>query len=129
MAKRLITAEDLYRFQVLSDPQISPDGEHVVFSVQRVDRKNEKKYTNLWVVPTRGGNAFQFTVGDHSDGHPVWSPDGNKIAFLSNRLDKEKPPALFVIPFGGGEARPLGQIEGEIGEILWSPDGRKLLLT
>ena len=53
--KRTITAEDLYRFELASDPRLSPDGEHVVYCVQWVDRDQEKKYTNLWVAPTNGG--------------------------------------------------------------------------
>ncbi len=128
MPQNTITAEDLYRLQILSSPQISPDGKFVVFSVQRVDRKTEKKYSNLWIVPTDGGEARQFTFGDQVDAHPIWSPDGSEIAFLSNRQDKEKPAQIFILPFSGGEARSLCQIEGEINEIRWTPDGKKLVL-
>jgi dipeptidyl aminopeptidase/acylaminoacyl peptidase len=124
-----ITAKDLYRFQLISDARLSPEGENVVFSVQRVDRKTEKKYSNLWVVPTRGGGARQFTYGDQSDTQPRWSQDGEQIAFLSNRGDKEKPPQLYLIPFHGGEARPLSSLQGAIGSFAWSPDGRRLVCT
>lgn len=127
MAKRLITAEDLYKFQIPSAPQISPDGDHVILSVQRVDRKTEKKYSNLWIVPTKGGKPRQFTYGDQVDIQPVWSPDGNTILFLSNRGNKEKPPQPFTIAFHGGEACPLAEIEGEVGNLAYSPDGRKIL--
>ena len=72
-----ISAQDLYRIQTISDPAISPDGRNVVFSVQRVDRESERKYSNLWVVPTRGGAARQFTYGDQQDTRPRWSPDGS----------------------------------------------------
>ncbi|MCH8295040.1 hypothetical protein IH992_28485, partial [Candidatus Poribacteria bacterium] len=65
--KRLITAEDLYRFQLISDGEISPDSRHVVFSVQRVDKKTEKKYTNLWIAPTNRERTRQFTYGNQSD--------------------------------------------------------------
>ena len=83
--KRPITAEDLYNIKIISDCRISPDGHHVIFSVQRVDKKTEKKYSNLWIVLTNGKAARQFTYGDHSDTHPRWSPDGTEIAFISNR--------------------------------------------
>jgi len=127
--KRLITAEDLYNLQQLSDVRMSPDGRHVMYRLQRVDKKTEKKYGNLWVVPTAGGEARQFTYGDQSDSSPHWSPDGRSIAFLSNRADKEKPSQIFIIPFDGGEARKLTSIDGEINIVSWSPDGRKLLCT
>lgn len=126
-AKRLIKAEDLYEFQVLSDVALSPDGEHVIFTVQRVDRASEKKYSNLWLVSTRRQDARPFTWGDQSDRAPQWSPDGETIAFLSNRGSEEKPPQIWLIPFHGGEARPLTDLQAEIGGFRWSPDGRKLI--
>ena len=120
--KRPLTAEDLYELQLVSDPQISPDGEYVLFGLMRVDRKTEKKFSNLWVVPTDGGEPRQFTYGDHSDTHPRWSPDGTEIAFLSNRKD-EKQMQIYIIPFWGGEARPVTKAEGSFAGFEWSPDG------
>jgi len=125
--KRSITAEDLYNLQQLSDVQMSPDGMHVIYRLQRVNKKTEKKYGNLWIVSTKGGEPRQFTHGDQSDSSPRWSPDSRSIAFISNRADPEKPPQIFIIPIDGGEARKLTDIDGEIDLISWSPDGRKLL--
>lgn len=128
--KRLITAEDLYQLNVISGVRISPDGKHVVYALQRVDQKTEKKYTNLWVVDTNGQSpARQFTYGDQNDSHPRWSPDGSQIAFLSNRGDKDKPAQIYLIPFNGGEARPLTKLDAAISSFSWSPDGKRLLCT
>ncbi len=125
--KRPITAEDLYEIELISDVRLSPDGSTVVYTQQRIQKKEEKRYSNLWVAPVDGGEPRQFTVGEQNDGHPRWSPGGTQIAFLSNRSDKEKPPQIFIIPFSGGEARPLTQIDGLIDDFSWSPDGRQLL--
>ncbi len=124
--RRTITAEDLYRFRLTTACEISPDGEHVVFCVQRVDEEKEKKYTNLWIVATAGGEPRPFTHGDHADTMPRWSPDSTRIAFVSNR-DDEDQPQIYTIPFGGGEARQLTDMKGKFGTLEWSPDGQQLL--
>ncbi len=128
-SKRFITAEDLYRFDILSEPRISPDGQHVVYRKQRVDKKSEVKYSNLWVVHVDSSKPYQFTHGDQTDASPRWSPDGKTLAFLSNRVDKNKPAQVFLIPFNGGEAHKLCDISGEINSISWSPNGNNLLCT
>lgn len=124
--RRRITADDLYRFRLVTDCQISPDGKQVVYCVQRVDKEKEKEYANLWIVPTDRGEPWQFTYGEHVDNKPKWSPDGSKIAFLSNR-DHENQPQIYIIPFSGGEARQLTDLKGEFEAFEWSPDGERLV--
>jgi len=124
---RRISAEDLYRFALISEPQISPDGKLAVFCQHRVTREKERKYANLWVVPTEGGESRQFTHGDQADTRPRFSPDGTQIAFQSNRTD-EKQPQIYLVPVRGGEARRLTDLEGTIRAFEWSPDGNRLLL-
>ncbi|MCH8273753.1 MAG: S9 family peptidase [Armatimonadetes bacterium] len=124
--KRKITPEDILKFHLVSDPQISPEGRRVLFSKKHVGEKNEY-VTNLWVVDADGGEPRQFTSGG-KDGHGRWSPDGTRMAFLSGR---EKPKAqIFVMSAQGGEAVALTKFpEGAIGEFRWSPDGSKIAVT
>ena len=86
--RRLIKAKDLYKIKVVSDLRISPSGEQVVYSIQRIDPKTEEKFCSLWIQPTKGGKAEKFTFGNHKDNQPKWSPDGKKIAYLSDRDDQ-----------------------------------------
>ncbi|MGB0385968.1 MAG: S9 family peptidase [Ardenticatenaceae bacterium] len=124
--KRPLTAEDLYDFQIITDSQISPDGQHVMLAVQRVDQKTEKKYSNLWLFSTEGKPSRQFTYGDQVDNMPRWSPDGRSLAFLSNRRDA-KQSQIYIIPIDGGEARPLTDMKGSFASFEWSPDGTQLV--
>jgi dipeptidyl aminopeptidase/acylaminoacyl peptidase len=128
--KRTITPGDLYQIELISSARISPNGQQVIYSQQRVESKTEKKFANLWLADTdapQSSAARQFTYGDQNDLQPRWSPDGTQIAFLSNRGNAEKPPQIYLIPLQGGEARPLTDISGEILDFSWSPDGQRLL--
>lgn len=126
-ALRPVEAQDLYRLQLITDARLSPDGRRVVYGVQRVDQKTEKKYANLWMIDAGGSSEWQFTQGDQNDVLPRWSPDGTTVAFLSTRKEGEGAQ-VYLISANGGEARRLTDLKGDISEISWSPDGTKLLL-
>lgn len=131
-SRRLITADDLLAFRWLSDPQIAPDGQHVLFVQKTVGEKNAYAQ-NLWMVSadtktkTKWATPRPFTNGGR-DRHPRWSPDGSTIAFISAR-NKEQPQ-IALIPSTGGEARDLTAFpEGSIRDFKWSPDGATLAVS
>lgn len=124
--KRRITAEGLYDLQMLTSSEISPDGQYILYGLQRVDPETEKKHTNLWLVPTNQGEPRRITCGKQKDEDPKWSPDGTAIAFLSNRQD-EKQFQLYILPMKGGEAFPITDLNGDFGKFAWSPNSQKLV--
>ena len=131
-AKRKLIPEDVLSFKNVEDAQISPDGSQVAFVVGdsfKVDSKWPK--STIWLVATAGGESRQLTSGPRTDSLPRWSPNGNSLAFLSDRL-AEGQRQVFVIACDGGEAVPLTNIPGAIptprglNALQWSPDGRSL---
>lgn len=120
--KRPMTVDDLFRFQRVSDPQVSPDGRQVVYVVSVItDPAKNKSHSNLWLADTDGKSPpRQLTSTDKKDRHPRWSPDGKKILFESNRGGNTQ---LWTIDLGGGEARQLTKVSTEAGNAVWSRDG------
>ncbi len=121
--RRAMTIDDLFRFQRVSDPQISPDGKTVAYVLTTVDLAGNSSSSAIWLVPTAGGEPRQFTNTTKKDRHPRWSPDGKRILFESNRSGSNQ---LWVIDLAGGEARQLTTIATEAGTGLWSPDGKAI---
>ncbi|RYZ12983.1 MAG: hypothetical protein EOO24_01555 [Comamonadaceae bacterium] len=98
-----------------------------VCAVQSVDRQKNGYASHLWTFALDGGDARQMTHGDGTDQSPRWSPDGKRIAFLSDRAGGS--PQVFVMPRDGGEARQLGQFAESVGSLRWMPDGTGLIVT
>lgn len=124
--KRAITFDDLFSFGRIRDPQISPDGKLVAFTVTFYDKEENSSNSDIWVVPFQGGKAEKFTSSPASDSSPAWSPDGEKIAFISSRNGKSE---VWIISANGGEAKKLTSISTGASGVIWSPDGKHLLFT
>jgi dipeptidyl aminopeptidase/acylaminoacyl peptidase len=121
--KRPITVEDFYHLERVSDPQISPDGNHVVYVVTKVDLSANKASSNLWLASTDGKARRQLTTTPKSDRHPRWSPDGKRILFQSNRSGALQ---LWLIDPAGGEARQLTTVSTGAHTGTWSRDGKHI---
>jgi dipeptidyl aminopeptidase/acylaminoacyl peptidase len=122
--KKLITEKELLSLKFLRSFALSPDEKEIVYVLEWIDEKDNKYYSNLWLVGTDGKNNRQFTFGKYKDSSPVWSPDGKKIAFVSKRGEKA---GLHIIHRDGGEANKLVEEEGAFQNLSWSPDGRFIL--
>lgn len=127
MPKQFITAQDLTKIKIVSDPQISPDGRHVIYTVKVADTAKNKYWQHLWMADTSDRSTRQFTSGEVSDSSPRWSADGKTIAFLRS---KDKQTQVWLVPADGGEARPLTKLpEGDIGELTWAPGHTHVAFT
>jgi dipeptidyl aminopeptidase/acylaminoacyl peptidase len=129
-AKRPITENDLYTFQWIASPQISPDGSKIVYTLVKVTPKHDNYETALWMTPAAGGPARQLTSGPHDSG-AGWSPDGKLLAFLraTEKDGKPEPPQIYLLSMEGGEARPLTEMPKGAGGLMWSPDGRSIAFS
>lgn len=83
--KRPMTLEDLSRIALVSDPQASPDGQHIAWVVTHMDDDKDTYTSAIWLADADGANARQLTSGTARDASPRWSPDGSTVAFVSNR--------------------------------------------
>src|SRR3954470_13927409 len=104
-AKRPMEIADLFKFQRVSDPQISPNGKLVVYVIGKVNLEANNSSSTLWLAATDGKTPpRQLTTTTKKDRHPRWSPDGKWILFESNRGGSMQ---LWAIARDGGEARQL----------------------
>ena len=80
-----IAFDDLMAFGRISDPQVSPDGKSVAYTLTRMDLTKNAGNSDIWLVPVAGGAAKQLTQSEKRDNNARWSPDGKQLAFISTR--------------------------------------------
>ena len=117
-----LTPEQAISRRQLSDVRISPDGQRVCFVVSEPP-KGAARGRHIWMLDVRSRELTQFTNSSKSEYSPRWSPDGKKLAFLS---DREALPQIHVMPVDGGEAARLTDGKSAVRSFEWSPDGRQI---
>lgn len=122
--KRHLTLVDLLNVPNLTDPQLSPDGRQVLYTLARADWKANKRVGHIWRVQADGTAVVQVTTGPDGESSPRWSPDGTSIAFVAKRAGSEEAQ-LYLISNTGGEARVLTHHATSVSRPTWSPDGLK----
>ncbi|MGA8857005.1 MAG: prolyl oligopeptidase family serine peptidase, partial [Candidatus Bathyarchaeia archaeon] len=121
-----ITPEDILTKKVITDAQISSNGNSIAFVVgDCFKEKIGKAKSNIWLADVGSGTLRQFTRGAGTDNFPRWSPDGTKLAFLSDRSEN-RLVQVYLIDREGGEALQLTDIRGEITDFAWSPSGKEI---
>ena len=124
--KRPFTASTMMQLQRLADPQISPDGKWVAFTVQSVDVAANSKPMQIWIVPLDGGAPRQITRDGTANQRARWSPDSKRIAYVSDRSGSSQ---IWLMDPDGGNATQVTNVSTEADGVLFSPDGKNLLFT
>lgn len=111
------TINDLMKLRRVGDPQVSPDGKTIAFTIGDVNVNNNRTVTHIYLIPINGGQARQITTGERSHSSPRWSPDGKKIAFTTSGQ-------VWTMNADGGDRKQLTTISTGASSPVWSPDGK-----
>jgi dipeptidyl aminopeptidase/acylaminoacyl peptidase len=126
---RPVTLDDFSRFHDVGSPQVSPDGEWVLYTVSSADPERDRRQTDLWMAKWDGSERVRLTHTPENESAPRWSPDGKYISFLSSRPGPAKGAQVWVLSRAGGEARQLTALPGRLNGYEWSPDASRLVLV
>lgn len=123
---RVLDKETFLEMETVGDPEISPDGRQIVFTRTWVDKVKDQYRSNLWIVDVEGTRVRQLTEGMWRDNNPVWSPDGKRLAFLSDRSGSTQIHVLWVETREVTQLTHLGRAPSN---LRWSPDGKYIAFT
>jgi dipeptidyl aminopeptidase/acylaminoacyl peptidase len=124
--KRPMTVEDLWAMKRIGQVALSPDGQWLAYELMQYDMEKNSGNSDLWLVPTLGGEPKQLTVNAKFDGIPRWKPDGNGLGFISARDGSRQ---IYLLPMSGGEAKKITDFPVDVEDFIWSPDGQHIAFS
>src|ERR1700684_816804 len=124
--KQPFDVQALLKIARIEEPQLSPDGKTVAFTVQTVDLAQNTKPKQIYTVPVNGGLPQRITTQGVDNERPEWSPDSKQIAFISDRAGSAQ---VWIMNADGSNARQITNLSTEGGGVSVSPDGQKLVFT
>ncbi|PHN02253.1 alpha/beta hydrolase family protein [Flavilitoribacter nigricans] len=119
-SKPVFSGMDVFDLEWADQPQISPDGQMIVYQRRSMDIMNDRRQTRLWLINTLGNDHQKLTDMDVNEGNATWSPDGRRIAFTAST---EQGTELFIYWLGSGKSARISQLPASPGGLSWSPDG------
>lgn len=117
---------DVFDTEYITDPQISPDGEQIVYARNQFDVESDQSYSNLWLINRDGSDHQALTSGTDGYGSPRWSPDGDRLAYISA---EESSPEIFVKWMDTERVSSITNLTETPSNLTWSPDGEWLAFT
>src|SRR5712692_3178847 len=128
-AARTLTPDDLFAIRSVGDPQLSPEGKWIAYTVSALSADKDKAETQIWMIAVEGGDAIPMTATGYSASRPRWSPDGKYLTFLASKGGDEEKAQVWALNRSGGEGVALTSVTQEISSYEWSPDAGRLLLA
>jgi len=124
--KKPFSVQAMLQLKRVSEPQVSPDGKLVAFTVMSIDLDKNTKPRHIYTVPLDGGEPRQITYQGTANERPRWSPDSKQIAFISNRGGSSQ---IWLMNADGSDAKQITNISTEASGAMFTPDGKQLLFT
>ena len=117
--KTRLSLEHYKNYEWTSNPKLSPNGKHIIYSKTWINLVDDKRETDLWIINNDGSSNRFFLNGSNGK----WSPDGNRIAFT--KKGKPNGTQIFVKYLGiEGEPTQITKLEKSPSSMEWSPDGK-----
>ncbi len=124
--KASFSYEDIFDLEYVSDPQIAPQGDWIVYRRMGFDIMDDKAVGNLWMIKSDGSQHQKLTSREVSESSPEWSPQGDRLAFVSGT---DEGSEIFVYWIATGKIAKISQLPFSPGSLTWSPDGDQLAFS